>query len=215
MSTGQTNTFAMPVVLQNLPPAETLNQVVDNLNYLCNVFDTAFDTITSQINTERTKIKSLQQRIAKASERTDLIAKYPNKSTTVFSHCSFPKDKQEKDDPIISPIEPTKYIDRPKYKLPLSERLKRPPNCDTLKLFHSVSEKTTQKSDEKVVGLGKLPSWLDNVGDCLLFNTGTHILCYPRTQNMDKMHHHFQYKLPLINRHEPLFEIRGHTEFRG
>eukprot|EP00486_Rosalina_sp_Unknown_P002048 CAMPEP_0201566174 /NCGR_PEP_ID=MMETSP0190_2-20130828/5760_1 /ASSEMBLY_ACC=CAM_ASM_000263 /TAXON_ID=37353 /ORGANISM="Rosalina sp." /LENGTH=490 /DNA_ID=CAMNT_0047984511 /DNA_START=18 /DNA_END=1490 /DNA_ORIENTATION=+ len=186
MSTGQTNTFAMPVVLQNLPPAETLNQVVDNLNYLCNVFDTAFDTITTQINSERSKIKSLQQRIAKASERTDLIAKYPNKSTTVFSHCSFPKEKQEKDDPIISPIEPTKHIDRPKYKLPLSERLKRPPNCDTLKLFHSVSVKTAQKTDEKVVGLGKLPSWLDNVGDCLLFNTDTNpYLRYEAIQNLE------------------------------
>ena len=197
MSTGQTNTFAMPVVLQNLPPAETLNQVVDNLNYLCNVFDTAFDTITSQINTERNKIKSLQQRISKASERTDLIAKYPNKSTTVFSHCSFPKDKQEKDDPIISPIEPTKYIDRPKYKLPLNERMKRPPNCDTLKLFHSVSEKTTQKSDEKVVGLGKLPSWLDNVGDCLLFNTGIIIT----------LHLILALKTCIIYRHKSLFTV--------
>ena len=183
MSTGQTNTFAMPVVLQNLPPAETLNQVVDNLNYLCNVFDTAFDTITSQINVERNKIKSLQQRINKASERTDLIAKYPNKSTTVFSHCTYPKDKQEADAAIISPIQPTKYVDRPKYKLPLSERLKRPPNCDTLKLFHSVSEKTAKKSDERVVGLGKLPSWLDNVGDCLLFNTGQKYLYFHINNN--------------------------------
>ena len=172
MSTGQTNTFAMPVVLQNLPPAETLNQVIDNLNYLCNVFDTAFDTISNQINAERVKVESLQQRITKASARTDLIAKYPNKSTTVFSHCTFPKNKLEKDDPIISPIEDTQYIDRAKYKLPINERLKRPPNCDTLQLFHSVSEKTAQKQDEKIVGLGKLPSWLDNVGDCLLFNTG-------------------------------------------
>mmetsp|Transcript_59090 Transcript_59090/g.94053 ORF Transcript_59090/g.94053 Transcript_59090/m.94053 type:complete len:496 (-) Transcript_59090:42-1529(-) len=186
MSTGQTNTFAMPVVLQNLPPAETLNQVLDNLNYLCNVFDSAFDTITNQINGERAKIQSLQQRIEKASSRTDLVAKYPNKSTTVFSHCTFPKDRLEADDAIISPIEPTKYIDRPKYKLKISERLKRPPNCDTLKLFHSVSEKTAQKEDEKVVGLGKLPSWIDNVGDCLLFNTDTNpYLKYEAIQNLE------------------------------
>lgn len=176
MSSAQTQTFAVPVVLQNLPPAETMNQMIDNLNYLCTVFDTAFETIGHQINAERSKIESLQKRIAKASSKTDLIAKYPNKSTTVFSHCEFPKPKQEIDTPLISSTEPTKYIQRPKYNLPINQRLQRPPNCDTLKLFHSISEKTAPKQEERIVGLGKLPSWLDNVGDCLLFNTGFHIL---------------------------------------
>eukprot|EP01083_Nonionella_stella_P284044 966835_1 len=186
MSTGQTQTFAMPVVLQNLPPAETLNQVVDNLNYLASVFDTAFDTITHQINSERSKIQKLQERISKATAKTQLIGKYPNKSTTVFSHCTFPKDKQANDAAFISQIEPTQYITRPKYKLPINERLKRPPNCDTLKLFHSVSEKTTKKPEEKIVGLGKLPPWLDNIGDCLLFNTDTNpYLRYEAIQNLE------------------------------
>eukprot|EP00485_Elphidium_margaritaceum_P008318 CAMPEP_0202689288 /NCGR_PEP_ID=MMETSP1385-20130828/4573_1 /ASSEMBLY_ACC=CAM_ASM_000861 /TAXON_ID=933848 /ORGANISM="Elphidium margaritaceum" /LENGTH=506 /DNA_ID=CAMNT_0049344403 /DNA_START=30 /DNA_END=1550 /DNA_ORIENTATION=+ len=186
MSTGQTNTFAMPVVLQNLPPAETLNQVIDNLNYLCTAFDTAFGTISTQINSERTKIQSLQQRINKASTRTDMISKYPNKSTTVFSHCSFPKEKLQKDAPMISPIASTKHIERPKYKLPVAERLKRPPNCDTLKLFQSVSQKTSKKQTEKIVGLGKLPSWINNVDDCLLFNTDTNpYLKYEAIQNLE------------------------------
>lgn len=185
MPAGQTNTFAMPVVLQNLPPAETLNQVVDNLNYLCTVFDTAFDTITYQINAERAKITSLQQRIAKAASKTDLIAKYPNKSTTVFSHSEFPRGELEEDDPLISQMEPTQHITRPKYRLPISERLKRPPNCDTLKLFHSISAKTAAKREEKIIGLGKLPSWLSNVGDCLLFNTDTNpYLRYENIQNL-------------------------------
>merc|ERR1712129_530214 len=104
-------------------------------------------------------------RLAKSKKKTALIAKYPNKSTTVFSHCEFPKSKQDKDHPIISSIDPTQTIRRPKYKLEINQRLKRPPNCDTLNLFHSVSEKTAKKSDEQIVGLGKLPSWLDTVGD--------------------------------------------------
>eukprot|EP01083_Nonionella_stella_P270253 914974_1 len=186
MSNKQTNTFAMPVTLQNLPPAETLNQVIDNLNFLCTVFDTAFDTITHQINSERSAIKSLQERIVKASSKTSLIGKYPNKSTTVFSHCSYPKEKQEKDEPLISPIESTKYVHRPKYKLSINERLARAPNCDTLKLFHSVSQKTSKKQEERIEGLGKLPSWLDNVGDCLLFNTDTNpYLRYEAIQNLE------------------------------
>merc|ERR1719295_1880486 len=187
MPSGQTNTFAIPVVLQNLPPSETLNQVVDNLNYLCTVFDTAFDTISFQINAERAKIESLQQRIAKASAKTDLIAKYPNKSTTVFSHSSFPHKSGDlrEDDPLISQMEPTQTIARPKYRLPISERLKRAPNCDTLSLFHSISARTANVKSDKVVGLGRLPSWLDTVGDCLLFNTDTNpYLRYENIQNL-------------------------------
>jgi len=187
MPAVQMNTFAIPVVLQNLPPSETLNQVVDNLNYLCTVFDAAFDTISSQINAERAKIESLQQRIAKAGEKTDLIAKYPNKSTTVFSHSSFPHKAGElsEDGPLISQMEPTQRISRPKYRLPISERLKRPPNCDTLSLFHSISARTRQRSSDRVAGLGRLPSWLDTVGDCLLFNTDTNpYLRYENIQNL-------------------------------
>ena len=39
----RTMQYGIPVALQNLTPAETLNQMVDNLNYLCVVMDNAFD----------------------------------------------------------------------------------------------------------------------------------------------------------------------------
>jgi len=58
MTNAKTKHYLMPVIVQNLAPAETYNQVVDNISYLCNVIDEAFNTIETTLNEEKKKIRN-------------------------------------------------------------------------------------------------------------------------------------------------------------
>ena len=192
-STDTTTKTGVAVVLQNLPPAETLNQMVDNLNYLCRVFDDAFNAIETQVNNERKKIISIQERVLKANEQTEMIAKYPNKSTTIHSHCEFPNINQDIPNkhnihlniPLINMTNKLNEIKRNKYNLTLSQRLKKAQNVDTLSLYSKISENTKSKNTEKIEGLGTLPKWIDSIGNTLLFNTDQNpYMKYSTTDNL-------------------------------
>lgn len=195
---NQTKQHDMPVVLQNLPPAETLNQMVDNLNFLSLVMDEAFSSIQSQIETERKKIESISQRVSKAAVKTELIAKYPNKATTVYSSSIFPSSVNSKneqiDETLINVISEVDDIPRPKYKLSTQQRLERAPMTDTLQLFGRLSERTKYRHKYVIRGLGNLPSQIASVSDCLLFNTDENpYIKYNTYENLSvKLRKHFK-----------------------
>ncbi|ETO28971.1 hypothetical protein RFI_08157 [Reticulomyxa filosa] len=153
--------------------------MIDNMNFLCKVMDDTLTVISNQCNLERNKIKSITKRVETCQKKSELIAKYPSKATTVFSQETYPQKERPKDEPLVTMIENPTGPERPKYKLSVKQRLEQPQYKDTLHLFHSITQRTTKKSENKPVkpmifkyveGLGQLPQWLTSVSDCLLFN---------------------------------------------
>lgn len=169
-ATLKTKQYSLPLALQNLPPAETLNQMIDNINFLQKVMDETLGVISNQCKLERNKIRSITQRVETCRRKSETIAKYPSKATTVFSQEEYPQKNQPRDEPLVTMIEAPTGPHRPKYKLLVKQRLVGPEYKDTLQLFHSITKKTAKTNEEKPEGLGKLPQWLTSVSDSLLFN---------------------------------------------
>jgi len=109
-------------------------------------------------------------RVKACQEKTELISKHPTKATIVFSQESYSLQNLSRDEPLHTMIEKPIGPQRSNYHLSVRQRLEEPQNKDTLQLFHSITQKTTKKNDDKPVGLGALPQYLTSVSDCLLFN---------------------------------------------
>jgi hypothetical protein len=65
--------YNVPVVSHELPPAESLHQVFDNLKYLDEVITDVFARVSNRIGAEKAKISNVVQRVANCQVRAFMI----------------------------------------------------------------------------------------------------------------------------------------------
>ncbi len=85
--------YHVQVVMQDLPPAEALNQVFDNLRHLECVMGELFGRITQRIRDDRAKLQSICARVSSAQTKIAQIASNQSKVTTVYSTTKYPASK--------------------------------------------------------------------------------------------------------------------------
>jgi WAS family protein 1 len=175
--------FEIPLVLQDLPPAESLHQAFENLEQLNASIDAIFTRISSKIQTEKQSISNILARIVDANNKVSQIAQNPTKVCTIFSSAKYPAKKVLNDyigmedsiDNIISDTASKPYT----YKLTARSREQRPSNVDTSELFHDLMTAHAQRTEKGELqgnelgleGLGRLPSNLPSVSGIILFNS--------------------------------------------
>lgn len=171
----------VPLVLQDLPPAESMSQAFENLQQLNSHIDVVFGRITAKIQRDRSVIDTINNRIAAAHKMVVQISQNQQKACTVFSLAKYPASKNIKDYVRLDG-ELDAYMNRGNefnYKMNGKLRSERATNVDTSGLFHEFmtahavrTEKTElEGASEEQEGLGRLPANLPSVSSILLFNS--------------------------------------------
>jgi len=166
--------YNQPIVLQNHAPPESLNQMMDSIQYLYGVIEDAFGKVSAQIAEDRTKLTALQNRIAAAQEKVTRISKYKARSTTVYSLAKYPAKNETVEFQTLKSSENTGTLQRERYNLTLRQRNQIPKGVKTTDLFQELTGAgVAAKYDAEFgkEGLGRLPDYLKSVSSCLLFNT--------------------------------------------
>ena len=165
-------TYNVPLILPSLRKEESINQIIDALEYLEQVSSDIFSRISARVAENRERLASLNQRSDLAQARIDKI-KGIKKATRVFSSAKYPASKElEPYKSLYSSETELAEIKRRSYELNskfttvddklLKEKLQ----------FYNVHLNVQKKEDEgKGEGLGSLPRNLHSVSSLLLFNS--------------------------------------------
>ena len=165
-------TYSVPLILPNLRREESINQIVDSLEYLEKISKDIFTRISQRIAENKERLAAINHRADLAQARIDKI-KGIKKATRVFSSAKYPApEKLQPYETLYSQENNLCELKRRSYKLkttftPVDERTLN----DKLQ-FHEVNLNITKKHDEmEGEGLGPLPKNLQSVSSLLLFNT--------------------------------------------
>lgn len=165
-------TYSIPLVLPSLRREESINQIVDSLEYLEKVSKDIFTRISNRVAENKKRLEAINYRADLAQARIDKI-KGIKKATRVFSSAKYPApEKLEPYETLYSEENELSEIKRQTYNLnskfvPVDERTLK----DKLQ-FYNVHLNVKKKQDEmKGEGLGSLPKNLHSVSSLLLFNT--------------------------------------------
>jgi len=168
--------FQVPIVFQDLRPAETFLQVCDALENLNQTVDGVFASITERVRAEQSKVNDLTNRLATARAKIQHISTaFCNKATLVHSPNKFPTV----DRPLhYRPIFASHQLRSPtfsKYRLEdlpfTTSTTLRDPIQDVTIRTETVSVDERQEKTQDWEGLGRLPSQLPSVSSLILFNT--------------------------------------------
>jgi len=173
--------YAVSVVHLDLPPAEAIHQIIDNLKQLENVVGDLFGKLSAQIRSERTKIQDICQRVSNAQARVGRVAVNQSKATTVYSTNRYPAAKVLPDFHRIASVDepvpqPFTAVQHSNYNLSLKERRALPDSTSIAEMFASLSAPLVGQYDPTLTqdlqeGLGRLPSYFPAIGSILLFNS--------------------------------------------
>lgn len=164
--------YNVPIILPSLRREESINQIIDSLEYLEKITEDIFSKISSRVGENRERIASLNQRVDLAQAKIDRI-KGIKKATRVFSSAKYPAPpKLDPYKSLYSTENDLEEIKRQSYRLNskftavdehiMKEKLQ----------FYNVHLDIKKKNDEtKEEGLGSLPKNLHSVSSLLLFNT--------------------------------------------
>lgn len=164
-------TYNVPLVLTGLRKEESINQIVDSLEYLEKVSNDIFSRISRRVSENKNRLAQLDHRVDVAQARIDKI-KGTKKATRVFSSNKYPAPEKLEDYRSLYQENDLSTIKRQAYRLnskfstvdekTLKEKLQ----------FYNVHLNTRKKDDtSKSEGLGSLPRNLQSVSSLLLFNT--------------------------------------------
>lgn len=165
-------TYSVPLVLPSLRREESINQIVDSLEYLEQVSKDIFTRISNRVAENKERLAAINHRADLAQARIDKI-KGIKKATRVFSSAKYPApDKLQPYETLYSEQNELAELKRQSYNLiskftAVDERTLK----DKLQ-FYNVHLNIKKKQDEmKGEGLGSLPKNLHSVSSLLLFNT--------------------------------------------
>jgi hypothetical protein len=170
------------VASQDLPPAESVLQTLDNLQQLNAAVNNIFARLTSRIAAERDKLNHICDRTARASQKIKHIGSNQNRVCTIFSASKFPgaasladfkKIVSENDVDLPAPL------NRGRYRMTQQMRAQRPVATDTSELFQDLTHASATRADRSTFtdgdegseGLGRLPTYLPSVDSAILFNS--------------------------------------------
>lgn len=177
--------YSVPVVLQDLPPAEAFSQTFDSLHHLDNVIGDVFKLLTDRIAVERSRLSKINERVLVASGKVVEISQNQSKVTLIRSSAKYPAPKLLPDFPKLCPA--TGFfvaaeqggLTLPEQSIkayPKAQRDVTPAAVDTSEMFYDLSttraaEIDHEKDDEMKEGLGRLPDQLASITSILLFNS--------------------------------------------
>ena len=164
--------YNVPLILPGLRKEESINQIIDSLEYLEKVSSDIFSRISKRVAENKDRLAQLNHRVDIAQARIDTI-KGTKKATRVFSSNKYPAPEKFEEYKSLYPEEnELSVIKRQSYRLnskftavddkTLKEKLQ----------FYNVHLNVKKKDDtSKSEGLGSLPKNLQSVSSLLLFNT--------------------------------------------
>jgi len=163
--------YKLPIVYQNLSPAETTMQILDSLEYFAWTITDAFDKLDAKIQEKSKGLKDISQRIQAVKAKSERVRKNKDKATSVYSLNKLPI-KPWKDNHSAFILQDEKKLERKPYNLTKEARLTACENVNTVEVYDAVVQnyKGADLGQERE-GLGKLPRWIDTLTSCLLFNT--------------------------------------------
>jgi len=166
----QEQPYAVPIVYQNLSPAETKMQILDSLEYFAWTITDAFDKLDAKIQEKSQGLRHISSRIQAVKTKNDRVRSNPNKATSVYSLNKLPI-KLWKDNHAALILQEAKPIERKPYNLSRESRLTSCENVNTVEVYDAVVSQNRPDLGHEREGLGKLPRWIDTLTSCLLFNT--------------------------------------------
>ncbi|WAR26795.1 WASH1-like protein [Mya arenaria] len=172
MPTMSSQPFNAPGIADDLRQDETINQVVDSLEYLDKIANEIFNRIHTRVASNSDQLRKINDRVNLAQAKIDKI-KGSNKATKVFASAKYPsQNATEFYGTVFEPDRSLKEPKRPNYHVQAKHR----PMDDTLlkgklQYYHVKSGRRKKGDGNKGEGLGGLPKKIPSVSSLLLFNT--------------------------------------------
>lgn len=163
--------YEVPVIPNNLRNEETIVQIADALNYLCDVFDDIIWKVNTRVEVNKQRLTGLTQRINESSEKITRLTG-TKKATQVFSSSKYPATDSHKRYKSIFASDTPKTVTfsrtKKKYKDPVLTEYP----LEKLQFYHvKVSDKFKRSTNYMEEGLGSFPTDIESINELLLFNT--------------------------------------------
>ncbi|XP_006004515.1 WASH complex subunit 1 isoform X2 [Latimeria chalumnae] len=168
--------YSVPLIQPDLRREEAIHQITDALQYLQRVSDDIFSRVLERVESNRTRLQGVSDRITIAQARIKKI-KGSRKATKVFSSAKYPApERLQEYSSIFMGVEDAATLKRPRYKVqskhrPLEEKLLQ----EKLMYFPVYLNTKHQEENEGEEGLGSLPRNVRSVSSLLLFNTNENL----------------------------------------
>lgn len=165
-------TYSVPIVLPNLRREESINQIIDSLEYLEKISKDIFTRISKRVDENKLRLAGINHRADLAQARIDKI-KGIKKATRVFSSAKYPApEKLEAYETLYCAENELAELKRQNYNLNSKFTAVDENTLKDKLQFYNVHLNVKKKQDEtKGEGLGSLPRNLQSVSSLLLFNT--------------------------------------------
>lgn len=177
-----TQVYEVPLVFQDLRSAESYLQLFDALANLQAISDEVFGRISARVREERSRVESINMRLAGAASRVQQVrTAMASRATRVHSPAKYPHETLH----TYKPIHPVAEI-RSVVRSTAAARalLREVPHAGPLVRdteFHALVAEAPQSAlDQRAAqvqqgleGLGRLPSQVASVSSLLLFNTAS------------------------------------------
>ncbi|KAH3881712.1 WASH complex subunit 1-like [Dreissena polymorpha] len=172
MPTMSSQPFNVPGVPEDLRSEETINQVVDSLEYLDKIANEIFNMIHTRVTSNGDKLRKINDRVNLAQAKIDKI-KGSNKATKVFASAKYPSHGDtEFYETVFNPDQKLREPARPNYHVQSKHKTMDESILKSKLQYYHVKSGRRQKSDEtRGEGLGGLPKKIPSVSSLLLFNT--------------------------------------------
>uniref|UniRef100_A0A8C8S6A9 WASH complex subunit 1 n=1 Tax=Pelusios castaneus TaxID=367368 RepID=A0A8C8S6A9_9SAUR len=165
--------YSVPLIQPDLRREEAIHQIADALQYLQQVSSDIFSRISQRVETSRTQLQAIGERVTLAQAKIEKI-KGSKKAIKVFSSAKYPAPErlQEYSSIFAGAEDLGSTQKRPKHKIQSKHRLLDEKSLqEKLKYFPvCVSTKVHQEEDAEE-GLGSLPRNISSLSSLLLFNT--------------------------------------------
>ena len=172
--------YSVPAAFDDLGGADGMLQAMEGLKILQNVMDDCFSRVSSRIAEEKSRLGSLNQRVATAQLKIQAV-RGSKTATTVYSTPKYPaSDALKLHKPVTSgmpfqeypvPAEDDKDDDGHRFTPSDNPALLRKDYQDLIALYGRLNPDMSTFSEQLKPGLGKLPHRLESVDSVLLFGT--------------------------------------------
>lgn len=172
---GKIDKIEVPLVQDDLKYPETLIQIANTLDILDQAVCNVFDHVNKSIGKTRQSLRCIEARNNAVSAKIEQL-KTIQKSVTILSKGKYPYESSREDNYVIDfTVAPKLEPSRPRSESESQSRRSEPSGDieNKLKFYHVKTDDMLRRNIELVCeeNLGPLPSTIDSVTSCLLFNT--------------------------------------------
>ncbi|KFV63765.1 WAS protein family 1 [Dryobates pubescens] len=165
-------TYAVPLIQQDLRREEAVQQVADTLQYLQKVSGDIFSRISQRVEASRAQLQAIGERVTLAQAKIEKI-KGSKKAIKVFSSAKYPApERLQEYSSIFAGAEDPAKQKWPRHKIQSKHRvLDEKALQEKLKYFPVCVSTKIHQEDDAEEGLGSLPRNISSLSSLLLFNT--------------------------------------------